>query len=383
MIRSARQRGVSLLEALVAMAVMAVGAVAVVGLQATLRSNGDIAKQRSEAMRLAQEQLEQWRGFQSLSTTAGVVDWSDLQSFTEAGIVGANATYTRDVVVTSRGALDDDPLSKTVHVTVSWQDRTGQDQSLVLNTMIAGVHPELGGTLSVDMRNAATRSPGGRHPAIPRMAIDQGDGTSRFNPPGSGTVLWVFNNTTGLVVKVCSDAATCSDIRAMLLSGFVRFSTGLTQPTAANAVAPASPPLPIAVIVNQEAPYSTAVDCFEQFDATSVAYFCLLQVNIVTTKWTGTTEIAGITLAGAIAGAQDNRYKVCRYTTVRSNTAVVPADLKNIDHPLRYVDVDQSLTNQNYLVIRAGDGTTAFACPDDDPATTKVNSATWHHQPAS
>ena len=44
------------------------------------------------------------------------------------------------------------------------------------------------------------------------------------------------------------------------------------------------------------------------------------------------------------------------------------------------------LLNQNFLVIRAGDGTTAFACPTDvpvDPAAGNlVNSNTLVHQPA-
>ena len=51
--RRAIQRGVSLVEAIVAMAVMAFGMMAIVGLQTTLRQNSDIAKQRSEAVRIA------------------------------------------------------------------------------------------------------------------------------------------------------------------------------------------------------------------------------------------------------------------------------------------------------------------------------------------
>lgn len=381
--RSTHERGVSLLEALVAMAVMAVGAVAVVGLQATLRTNGDLAKQRSEAMRLAQEPIESFRGFQSLDPMPGAVDWGDIQAVNTAGIVGSSATFTRDVAVVERGGNDDDPLSKTVHVRVTWQDRSGQDQAVTLNTLIAGVHPELAGTLSINHDNSPMRAPGGRHPAIPRNAVDQGDGTSRFSPPGAGTEVWVFSNTTGLITQLCSDADTCSDIRGMLLSGFVRFSTGMAQPTPAQAESPTSAALPVAVTLNQTSPYNTAVNCFEEFAATSVAYFCLVQVNIVTSAWSGTAEIGGINIADDIDDDHDDRFKVCRYTTVRSNAAVVPANLKNIDHPLHYVAVDASLTNQNYLVIRAGDDDDAHVCPNDNAATPNLNGATWHHQPAS
>ena len=65
------QRGVSLIEAIVAMAVMAFGMMAVVGLHTTLRQNSDIAKQRSEAVRIAEEAIEQWRAFSIMGATSG------------------------------------------------------------------------------------------------------------------------------------------------------------------------------------------------------------------------------------------------------------------------------------------------------------------------
>ncbi|MDP1533833.1 MAG: prepilin-type N-terminal cleavage/methylation domain-containing protein, partial [Rubrivivax sp.] len=46
----ARQQGVSLIEAVVALAVLAFGMLGLVGVQATLRGNADIAKQRAEAV---------------------------------------------------------------------------------------------------------------------------------------------------------------------------------------------------------------------------------------------------------------------------------------------------------------------------------------------
>ena len=72
--RRAIQRGVSLIEAIVAMAVMAFGMMAIVGLQTTLRQNSDIAKQRSEAVRIAEEAIEQWRGYSTPSPPAAYDD---------------------------------------------------------------------------------------------------------------------------------------------------------------------------------------------------------------------------------------------------------------------------------------------------------------------
>ncbi|MBK9136249.1 MAG: prepilin-type N-terminal cleavage/methylation domain-containing protein [Betaproteobacteria bacterium] len=71
-------RGISLIEALVAMAIMAFGMLGVVGMQATLRANADAAKQRSEATRLAEEKIEQWRSFSVLPTTTGVKAFADI-----------------------------------------------------------------------------------------------------------------------------------------------------------------------------------------------------------------------------------------------------------------------------------------------------------------
>lgn len=66
-----RDRGVSLIEALVALAVMAFGMLGVVGMQSTLRFNSDVSKQRSEAVRIVQETVEQRRNFSTISALAG------------------------------------------------------------------------------------------------------------------------------------------------------------------------------------------------------------------------------------------------------------------------------------------------------------------------
>ena len=52
-----RQAGVTLIEAMVALLIMAFGMVALVGLQSNLRRSADLAKQRGEAIRIAQQQL--------------------------------------------------------------------------------------------------------------------------------------------------------------------------------------------------------------------------------------------------------------------------------------------------------------------------------------
>ncbi len=56
MARRARlSRGVSMIEAMVSLAVMAFGTLAVLGVHTGLRLSADVAKQRSEGVRIAQE----------------------------------------------------------------------------------------------------------------------------------------------------------------------------------------------------------------------------------------------------------------------------------------------------------------------------------------
>src|SRR5262249_50680759 len=84
------QRGFALLEALVAFAVMAVGVLGTIALQSTLRYSGDIAKQQSEATRIAQAEIERLRAFATLSTYDGMASRGDA----DVGGYGANTTYT-------------------------------------------------------------------------------------------------------------------------------------------------------------------------------------------------------------------------------------------------------------------------------------------------
>lgn len=374
-----RQRGVTLVEALVALAVMAFGTLALIGVQATLRQNADIAKQRAEAVRIAQQRVEDWRGITSVIAVAGT-DYTDIVDTGPTAIAGLNTTFNRTETVQTSA----DPRVKTLTVDVTWVDRTGQNQSVRMNSSIAGVAPELAGSLAAPMDLAYTRNPRGRNAAVPIGSVDIGDGTSKFTPPGGGTVAWIFNNVSGFITQVCT-SGVCVDVRARLLSGFVRFATDPVQPTPAQAEVPPSTAFGVSVSVVQTAPVTGVVACYEDLTASYVEYFCAVPVGALSLPWSGQSRLGGLALAASIADSTATAYRVCRYTphALRDNTLVVPTDMRNVDHPFNYVLVVGALLNQNFLVIRAGDGTTAFDCPDDDSSTPFVDGATWHHQPAS
>lgn len=352
------QRGVSLVEAIVAMAVMAFGMLAIVGLQATMRLNSDIAKQRGEAVRIAQEAIEDWRAFSVIDTVGGRLAYADIGTAAPAVVNG----YTTNTEYTLTLTVADAPVVglKAVRASVAWMDRAGQNQTVALSSLIARADPALSGVLSLAASGAPVRQPMGRHPGIPVKAKDLGDGTSAFKPPGANgdTVAWVFNNASGVITSVCvvsamiptSDleladvTADCLDQPSLAISGFVRFSLG----NPANASAPSGTQIDLGVLALAAGVEFANGECFAEAvqspPLTYTAYYCRVPRSADST-WTGRTELGpplDLTL-----------YDVCRYTGVTG---------ENADHPAVYVHLDQSIGSQNFLVVTQG-----VTCPS--PAT--------------
>ena len=401
------QAGVSLIEALVALVVMAFGVLGVAGLQATMRQNADISKQRSEAVRIAQESIEDGRSFTVLATPPPPASgpaaraYEDVKTAAASTVIGY--TTNTDYTLTRTVLTSASPSIKTLAVDVAWTDRTGQTQSVRLNTSIAGLAPELAGSLGIPANGTPTRQPRGRSVDIPVAAVDHpGDGTSVFTPPGAPTVRWVFNNVTGIITSICNPAEVCTDQSAFLLSGYVRFATvaaappatGASAPTAKDAENPPSGAFALDVQVGLTSPSVRTISCFEQTLPAYVVYYCAVPITSTSPfQWSGQSVLVtspGQPIASLSADSAAGHYKVCRYTPGRGEDAnsdgVADGDKPlngNIDHPLVYSNVPGPLSNQNFLVIRAGDGMTPFACPGDDASTPFVNGSTWPHQPHS
>lgn len=373
-------RGVSLIEALLALAVMAFGMLAVVGLQSTLRHNGDQSRQRTEALRLAQDAVEQWRAYSVLDTTANRTAYADI--VTPAGdetIAGANATYTLRRIVSTDDSVagTEDVRRKILIVEVSWDDRTNERQTVRLNALINETAPEFAATVAIASDAAPVRRPLGRDRGIPPVARDFGDGTSGYIPPQpSGvSVGWLFNNLSGFFT-VCSttvasnsaltarsDLTSCGTQKYLPITGFVRYATTATQPTAAD-VADANAngpefPASLRIELDQTAPLALANDreCFESDfgGRTYREYACAVPVENINPRWSGAIDFDDPPLASSAAESRSDRYRICRYHANAS-----------------YTDVRVPLANQNFVVIRAGDGTTPFVCP---------TGVTWTHQP--
>ena len=392
--RPRHQAGVTLVEALVALLIMAFGMVAMVGLQANMRRSADLAKQRSEAVRIAQQDLERLRAYSQLTrdeaTPEDTISFDQIVTDEPPGVGDAitNTSFTLQRTVTPAA----DGSSESVDVVVSWKDRADATQSVRLRSVIARVDPKLSAALIVAPDGSPTRRPMNRSTIIPVEAKDLGDGRSVFKPPQSGSIAWIFDNISGVIVSRCSglsetatsasiaasDVATlCNNsITAYLLSGYVRFSTGDTP----DPIMPGSSALPLDVVlaVTPADAYPTpAYQCFDDAPASAsntqtdgVRYFCAVYASSSTPpSWSGTASLTGI--ATGEAG-----YKICRYSADYDGNGTI----SNLEHPQRYSTVSVGLTGQNYLVIRA-----AANCPSGhayDPTNGYFfDSRTVQHQP--
>lgn len=236
-----RQRGTTLLEALIAFLVLSLGMLAVARAQMHLRLNAEVARQRSEAVRLAQEDIEALRAFAVLATGAGARSFESIAS--DVRTIDARSGYaTNTAYQLAREVLAAGPLqAKAVQVSVSWADQRGNAQQIALGSVIAGIAPAYSGALGLTRDLAPTKGLFGRAVRIPTAAKDLGDGRSALKPAENGTVALVFDNASGLLTGYCAGVAPatatseltianlgfCEERFGYLLSGTVRFSSAI------------------------------------------------------------------------------------------------------------------------------------------------------------
>ena len=375
--------GFSLVEALVALLILGFGLIAVAKLQSTLVENSGLSKQRTEATRLGQEKMEQLRSFEQLSTATGKFAYADIVTTTSDAVSGysSNTSYIRSWTATD----STNALYKPIFLSVAWTDRNGVGQTVKLDSMVAKLDPKTSGSLIVPPAGSPVKKPKGRDLNIPVPAVDLGGGKSGFTPPGASGFYYVFNNLSGLVTARCTGStasysvATCPDnITAYLVSGFIRFDT-TNNP---SSISPSSARMVTHVAMTLTAP-ATLGECTDDSALATptypdaVTYICLVYPNTpVTTPpttpvWSGTSNLTGISI-----GTTSSTYKVCRY----SFDYDLSGSIGNSEHPATYTAVNESLENQNFLVVKGNK-----TCPSDitaiDPINHPVNYNTVQLQP--
>ena len=386
------QRGVSLIEALVAFGVMAFGMMAVVGMQATLRGSGDLARQRSEAVRIAQDAVEAWRGFTTLTTLPATNERMAFDNIASAGSIdvpGDNATYRLVRQVNPEPAVAGTSAARrlTLVVDVSWDDRAGRAQLVRLASTITADEPELAGSMVLAGMTDPLFRPRGRQQGIPAgaVALYGQPGRSGFVPPGQpipgpggARVAWVFNNSTG-VITLCSttfvtstelqgsgNAPACGTSQALLLTGSVRYTGADLSTLPQSVVDPDGVGFPpFGVLATQTFPggSSTIADCYldDAVSDSQRSYFCAMRISPAFPDWNGGLAFtAPLAISSNLSDSSPSRYKICRYHALAT-----------------YANITSTLPNQNYVIIKAGNGSSVFECP---PSTTP---RTWAHQPVS
>lgn len=231
------QRGVSLIEAMIAMAVMGFGMLAIVGVQTTLRHNADVSKQRSEAVRIAEQEIESVRTFTKVNSGGTAGDEFDaIADRYDPAIVGDNTKFRLSRTVT----VSPDNGRRMITVMVSWDDRTGLEQQVTISDMITRVDPMLSGFVRAARPLTALGRRSGRHPTIPASAVNfpGDDKKSVFLPPNGAGAGWIFDNATGAITQTCvsvvdADLVSASALTskctplphaAQLVSGQIRFN---------------------------------------------------------------------------------------------------------------------------------------------------------------
>ncbi len=389
------QAGMSLLEALIALVVMAFGMLALAGMQLNLSRSADVAKQRTEAMRLAQERVESMRSFTGIST--GVINWNGLDALTRS-FSTTNATYAID---SSMSGADTDAM-RAASVTVRWLDRAGDyaqvsglaadgstafsfNQQVSLSTVISQTDPRDPGYVGNPLPlNRPLKRPKNRNINIPIAATALGGGRSAYQLSPGVTI--VFSDLNGSVVERCTgtvDAtnyangtAGCTVFDAYILAGYVSGAitpTGIPTPAASAPYFPA-PTLPTGINTSSltgwdnsggktiSCIYTRATDQNDLLPPPTATpelahyYLCVIPVTPGGT-YSGTVRLGGI--------AVDSNNKVCRFQYAASVN--LTANMQNIQP---YVNVNESLDTQNYYIENSN---TTYNNPNPNPCPTVVS----------
>ncbi len=347
-----RQRGFTLIEALIALLVMAFGMLALAGMQVQLSRNGDFAKQRAEALRLAQDRMERLRAYDGIAT--GTIQWNNLPVGAETFAGNTNTTFTVSAALAGTTADTQRPLT----VTVTWPDRTGVTQTLALSSVVAKTDPiDLGLVSNPLPLNQPLRRPKNRNINIPIPAIDLGGGQSATQFDANYAI--IYSNTSGNVVRICDPGvanATAAQINAVIdtcitttgyiVAGYLqRSGNTIAWPTGvAHSITRTVTPLaqPIRCLFADATNQNTGAVI-----ANFKYYLCVVPIDAPTdgtvARWSGTIKMGGVLTT--------SNYVVCRYQYTQTD---LDSNERNVQP---YANVSKSIDEQNYWITSSTSGT--------------------------
>lgn len=380
------QRGGSLVSTLVATLALALGALAATRVQSQLRSGAETARQRAEAVALAQEEIERLRAFTRLDAGADG-DGRDALSSGARDVRPAGGATVYRVVRTVTDAVAGD--RSTLQVEVSWRESGGAPRRVHLETLLGRVDPALGAALGQTARGFPLARVDGRDARIPRSARDLGDGRSLLASGRAGPHAVVLDNATAAVVGVCragdatrradpAGADTCTPVTGgLLVTGRVRFSLG----TAPSALVADDAPLDFGVSLVAASPTAAPPGCGTEARSAGgerwVDYACHVVPAAGTTGWSGRVELVP---AGWEIGTAAGRFRVCRHSADHDASGAID---RAAEHPARQRHVVASLAEQNFLVVAGVHGCPTGAPVEIDGLGTENHAdlSTVPHQP--
>lgn len=389
--------GLALIEVLIAFALISLGTLGLLRLQRLLHDSADFARQRAEAVRLAEADLEGLRRFSRLQTTSGELAWADITGLPATPLedLGAPTVFTLQRNV-GNGPT---PRLKAVDSRIGWTDREGTTRHLTLSSLIAAIDPAAIGALALRRDPGQPAGAQGRHPLIPLDARELPDGRIVHKPNPHAPRVWIYEASTARVIGRCSTGADlstgelsaaslgdCRSLSGLLLTGQVRFATTTATPTRLDAEQPGSTALGLDLQLNlssnghPDPAWECEDDAPDEAPAGSstalvVRYVCVVQPAGNPPQWSGRLDLRPIGWTLAVSG--DSAYRVCRYSADHNGNGRID----NREHPQRYTVVTEPLGDQNFLIVRA-----EAACPGDVAANLAdlanwVNDSTVAHQP--
>ncbi len=381
-----RQRGVSLVEALIGSLLLSIGLMGALRLQSTMRLGADVARERIQALQMAQQQMEAWRSF------SGSTAFQAIGEPIHVNTVGPSRFSISPSVV------DDEVATlKAAAVAVHWPDRSGSTQTVALHSQIGGASPIYSAVLSLPPQGKPIALAKGIPPGASRLNSQQ----SAFKPVKNGSTALMFNTNSGQVTAWCKDVdaakstraltaadlASCESIHGLLLSGFIRFAASPN----ADAQQTQDVPLPLQVRLTLESGASRVPACESEAlktvryqlngqahtetvplaaEARSVgvsrwtdlgerfvAYHCVVALAEHQSAWSGRLALEP---QGWSMGHSAGSYKACPYQSSSSAETAAPRDQStkasepatdDATRSFSYADVRTSLSQQNYLVI--------------------------------
>ena len=352
MMFAARQamRGFTLIEAALAMALIGFGLLSLAGTQIKLSQSTDVARQRSEATRMAQQKMESLRSYTSIVASSGVNAWNSMVAGSD--MAGTNTRYDRSWTIA--GSVGD-PM-RWVSVAVRWTDRAGSSQQVTLNSVISKTDPADVGALGFPLpANTTLKRPKNRNLNIPVPALDLGNGQSLVQLQSNFAI--VFSNDSGYVVKTCgfvvtsaADLTGCTTTNAYIIAGYISLSGTSSFPTGLG--------INTGLLTGSTGTSCSISDALDPATGSAISgfkyYLCVISVAAAGSPWSGQVRLAGM--------ANGTDYLVCRFQYPQA--VGVSANQRNVQP---YANVAESLDTQNYVIA------TASSCPTVSALTTTLH----------